>query len=462
MERAGGNMSSQLLERMGSFIRENNLIPENARVGAAVSGGADSMAMLYALRELGYAVYALHFEHGIRPRVESEGDMRFVESYCAKNGIPFYCEQGQVLCHAQRGESVETAARRLRYDFLARMAQAHDLDLIATAHHADDAVESFFLHLLRGSGMRGLTGMPPKREPNLIRPMLFARRQEIEEFCRENEIPFVTDATNLSADYTRNYLRLEVLPGLETVNPQYAQAILRTQEILSEEDAALEAYLERELAKTAVFEKDRVVIGLEPFRKLPTGIQRRMLRRCIAAVSSPEDLEKKHLDALMKLCGSGRTGAEFTLPKKFSAIVSYNSLIIAKKMYKIKRMEEYPLCTRGRTVLREGAEMLCAPAEQAVFGNGADPVQYLNGTALAGAVVRTRRQGDLFHALGAGGSKKLKDWMIDRKIPAALRDEIPLVARGNRVLWVVGYAISEDAKLSGACSIVKCEYIIKR
>lgn len=443
-----------MTEKMRSFIAKNNLIAPHQRIGAAVSGGADSMAMLHALRELGYEVCVLHFEHGIRPREESAGDMRFVEQYCSERGIAFYCQRAHVPRSLLQGESMEAGARRLRYDFFARMAEEHELDLIATAHHADDAAETFFLHLLRGGGTAGLTGIPVKRD-NIIRPLLFAKRAEIEEYCNIHNIPFVTDSTNLSPDCTRNYLRLEVLPKLSAVNPEYTAALLRAQDILREDNAALEEYTEAELCRRAEFSQDRAVLSLDGFTELPLGMQRRILRSALSRICPLTDIEKNHYDALLELCRNARTGTKFLLPEKFSAIVSYNTLILSQKMYKINRMGD-------RSSGSIGGQLLCAPAEEVCFGSSADLVQFLDGQAMEGAVLRTRKTGDRFHPLGAAGSKKLKDWFIDQKIPAELRDGIPLLAKGSDILWVVGYGISQQAKVRGdSRSVMKCEFKIQ-
>ncbi len=446
---------------MSVFIAKNNLIPAGARIGAAVSGGADSMAMVHALCALGYDICVLHFEHGIREG-SSEADMRFVERYCAERNIPFYCTRADVPALAESGESIESAARRLRYAFFAETAREKGVDLIATAHHADDNAETFLLNLLRGGGITGLSGMRAKRLPNIIRPLLFAKRSEIEEYCAQNDIPFVTDETNLSDDYTRNYIRHEILPRMSRINPDCAEAINRTQELLRQEDDALSVYAEREFRNIAEVGQDRVSLRLDAFCELPVGMQNRLLRRAIAEIGSLNDIEKQHIDALRELALTGGTGRKFILPKKFSAFVSYNSLIIAQKTYKINRIEVCSLAPAGRTELADGGCITACAADRAEFGSGADLTQYFDGGSLAGAVVRTRRQGDTFRALGATGTKKLKDWLIDKKIPAEQRDAIPLVARGSEILWIVGYAVSEQSKVREESQyIIKLEYISK-
>ena len=419
------------------------------------------MAMLNALCVLGYDICVLHFEHGIR-KDSSEADMRFVEQYCAERNIPFYCARADVPALTESGESIESAARRLRYAFFAEASREQGIDLIATAHHADDNAETFLLNLLRGGGMTGLSGMRPKRLPNIIRPMLFAKRSEIEEYCAQHDIPFVTDETNFSDDYTRNFIRHEILPRMERINPDCASAINRTQEILREEDDALAVYAEREFQRIAEVGQDRVGLQLDAFRELPVGLQSRLLRLAVSEIGSLNDIEKQHIDALRELAVSGGTGRKFILPKKFSAFVSYNSLIIAQKTYKINRIETYPLMPDGETELWDEALISAGSAEQAVFGKGTDLIQYFDAEMLDGAVVRTRRQGDTFRALGASGAKKLTDWMIDKKIPAEQRDVLPLVARGSEILWIVGYAVSDRSKVREESQyIIKLEYISK-
>ena len=202
---------------------DTKLLPRDGLILCAVSGGADSMYLLARLRELGYTVAAGHYNHGLRG-TEADRDEAFVRDFCAARGIPFVSEKGDVAAFAaEQGMGTEAAARTLRYAFLERAADDLGAAVIATAHTAGDNAETVLLHLARGSGLKGLGGIPPKRG-RVVRPMLDVTRAEVESYLAEHDIKYVTDSTNGEDDYARNRVRHGAVPALETVNP----AFLRT------------------------------------------------------------------------------------------------------------------------------------------------------------------------------------------------------------------------------------------
>ena len=444
-------------EKIEAFIAEQNLIKKQESLGVAVSGGADSMALLYALHARNYRVTALHFEHGIRGG-ESLRDLHFVETFCQQHNIPFACEQADVPALARKGESIEAAARRLRYAFFARACRTHRLDKIATAHHMDDACETFLFHLLRGGGMQGLLGIPVCRG-NIVRPLLCVTRKEIETYVAEQHIPHVTDSTNTSEDYTRNYIRKTVLPTFLHINPRYLEAICRAQDLLREEDAALSAYAQQEYARLRRPEEDAVSLDITAFNALPLSMRRRVLRLAIAEICSLQDVEKQHIDAILSLCAQAHTGKHFALPQKFFAVISYNSLIIAKKLYKIIKYGSFSIGIPGNTQV-PGGTLVCERAAQRAACQPQSLVQFMDADSLKGAVLRTRQRGDVIHPLGMEGHKSLSDWMIDRKIPVSLRDGLPLLAKDGEILWAIGYGISDSVKVKeNTSSIIKLTYL---
>ncbi len=454
-----------LSAKVEETIKQHNLIEPGEKVGVAVSGGVDSMVLLRILSglsgKMGFSVVALHFEHGIRGG-ESLRDMAFVEHECALGGIACICGRGNVPAEiAETGESPEAVARRQRYAFFYEQKQALGLQKIAVAHHCDDGAETFLFNLIRGSGISGVTAMKYMREPGVIRPMLGVSRGEIEQYARENGIAYVTDSSNFSPEYARNYIRSEIIPRMRRLNPEVSQAIMRTSEILLEEDLALQEYAGREYARTVRQEKDRACIDLDGFNALSLAVRRRIFRRILDERFSLVDITKGTVDELMSLAAVHRTGSYFSLDDKFFARVSYNTLIISEKMYTINRSGIFSVAAGRRTALWPGEE-ICVEisAPPAVYPDETSLTQYADCEAFHGAEIRARKEGDRFTPFGMQDSKKLKDWMIDSKIPREIRGGIPLLALGGEVLWIVGYALSEKLRVAAnAAQAYKVSYI---
>ena len=435
-------------------IKKYNLISLGDRVGVAVSGGVDSMVLLHVLytlsRRSGFYVYALHFEHGIRAE-ESVGDMHFVEEQCEKMHIPFYSGSEDVpVIAAQTGENLEAAARRLRYAFFEERKRALKLSKIAIAHHKDDFAETFLLNLVRGSGMAGLTTMKYQRTPGIIRPMLDISRKDIEAYASAHNIPFRVDSTNAALKYARNYIRAEILPRMAALNPEVSSAIMRASEILGEEDSALFEYAKSEYHKISRREEGQIVLDLVGFNALPKAIRRRVVRMALLEFTTLQDVEKQSVDRVLDLAASGRTGKGYSLEGRFFAHGSYRALIITDKLITIERKGVFPASLgtiepwEGEFFLMQEVSRQSLPRK---FPSAASMVQYADMDALKGAVLRTRKSGDYLTPFGMEGTKKLKDWMIDEKIPREMRGSMPLLARDSEILWIVGHVLSEHVKV---------------
>ena len=435
-------------------IKKYNLISLGERVGVAVSGGVDSMVLLHVLytlsRRSGFYVYALHFEHGIRAE-ESVGDLHFVEEQCEKLHIPFHAGSADVpVIAAQTGENLEAAARRLRYEFFEERKRALGLAKIAIAHHKDDFAETFLLNLVRGSGMAGLTTMKYQRTPGIIRPMLDISRKDIEAYASEHGIKFRVDSTNAALKYTRNYIRAEILPRMAMLNPEVSSAIMRASEILGEEDAALFEYAKSEYHKISRREEGQIAIDLVGFNALPKAIRRRVVRMALLAFTTLQDVQKQSVDRVLDVAAAGRTGKGYSLEGRFFAYVSYRTLIITDKLITIERSGVFPIALgtiepwEGEFFLMQEVQKENLPRK---FPSSSSMVQYADLDALEGAVLRTRKAGDYLTPFGMEGTKKLKDWMIDEKIPREMRGSMPILARGSEVLWIIGYMLSDHVKV---------------
>lgn len=439
-------------DKIEETIQQYRLILPGERIGVAVSGGVDSMVLLHVLENLAsrleFSLVVLHFEHGIRG-AESLRDMEFVKKQCALRQLPLAVGRGNVPGEVREtGESPEAVARRQRYAFFHEQKREQKLDKIAVAHHKDDGAETFLLNLIRGSGISGLTSMKIRRDPGIIRPMMEVTREEILEYARRNNVAFMEDSSNASAEYSRNYVRSEILPRMAKLNPAVSQAIMRASELLLEEDAALDTYTDLEYTRCVQEMGTSLLIDLAVFNALSLAIKRRVIRKGLSHRYSLIDVDKNAVDRMIELARTGKTGKYFALQGKFFARVSYNALIISDKMYTIERNGSFSLRETGPTELWPGEMLFREPVEPPrQFPEKSSLVQFVNGEALEGAEIRTRREGDRFSPFGVHGSKKLKDWMIDRKIPAEMRDGIPLLARDGEVLWVIGYGLSEKLRV---------------
>ena len=287
---------------MNSELRvETGLLPHGG-VLCAVSGGADSMCLLHWLKsreaELDIRVYAAHYEHGLRGE-ESLRDCAFVEAYCRERGIPCTVEHGDVRGYAARhGLGLEEAARALRYDFLERTADALGCGRIATAHNADDNAETLLLHLVRGSGTAGLCGIPPERG-RIVRPLLGCTRAEIERYLKENGLAHVEDGSNGDEAFSRNRLRLRVMPVLRELNPSFAEAAGRTAQLLREDDACLRA-LARDFIAAQYRDESLPLAALQALHPAVAG---RVLRALC-----PESLSRAHVDAALRFVSDTALG----------------------------------------------------------------------------------------------------------------------------------------------------------
>lgn len=407
------------------FCREQDLLQPGDHVVCAVSGGADSMAMLVclcALREtLRVTVSAAHFNHRLRGDA-SDGDEEFVRNFCAAHGIPLAAGSGDVTAQASACRcSIEAAARDLRYAFLAQQPGK-----IATAHTADDNAETVLMNLIRGTGLRGLCGIPVRRD-RIIRPLLCVTRDEVLAFLAETGTPWREDASNAGDSYRRNRIRHGVIPLLKAETPALAVTILGQSLRLRAENEHLEA----EAARAA---KDAARDGgcdCAALCALPEALERRVILRLLQAHNAAD---ARHVEAVRQLLHSPSPTGQTGLAHGLRATKAYGLLQISAD--RPQSLGEYRLPVPGSVYLPELAiEIRCFLLENSGDFSGLPDTILLNcdmiGTELT---VRSRKTGDVF-AL-PGGHRTLKRLMIDRKIPAAERDRLPVLATGTAVAAV--------------------------
>lgn len=422
------------------FIRDRKLLATGDSVLLAVSGGADSVALLLLfkqklMRPLRLKLGVAHFNHGLRKR-ESDKDAAFVENLSRGLDLPFYGEKH--IVKPVRGESPEEACRRLRYAFLEKTAKAHGYRKIATAHHADDQAETVLMRLLTGTGLAGLAGIRAKNR-TLIRPLLAVTRVEITDYLQANRQSFRIDKSNADTHFLRNRIRHRLLPLLKKEFGAHIIATLGRFAQNAAEDFEVTPESASALLNIVVFEKtaDAIRFDRAALSGLPGILFRPVLEMALKELGASR-ISARHFDSLRALLDSD-TPASCELPNRLMALRTDTSLDIRKGNPPEAAPAHLPSCTI-ETLLRQGN--LSFPAEDAATA-------FLDADKLKGKIlVRFRKNGDRFHPLGSKGGMKLQDFFVNRKIPREMRDRIPLVCCGNRIVWVVGHRISELAKVT--------------
>lgn len=397
---------------------------------AGVSGGADSMALLFCLWKTGCRVTALCVNHGLRPEAGEEAAM--VERYCADNGIPFQTVMVPAAAFARaEKKSPEEAARILRYRALFHLAKEQN-GVVAVAHHQSDQAETVFLRLLRGAGATGLSGMEEFRADGLWRPFLHIPKEELLSLCKQEHIPYCQDKSNEDISIPRNFVRHRVLPLCERINPACKAELCRTAARLQADDQLLfklagEHANERQAGKLAA---------------LPPPLFYRVMSLQWEGLTEG-DLEEKHIAALYTLCKKGSTGKALSLPHGMRARLEYGQLV----MEKAAENKPFSLPFTGEGVYSlPGRRVVATIVPQSAFTPGL-PGQQVALSAITGLALRSRQTGDRFTPMGSPGEKKLKEFFIDKKIPRPRRDNAILLANGSLVLCVLEYTVSEQAKV---------------
>ena len=399
--------------RLLKFVREQNLIAPGDTVICAVSGGADSVAMLFALyllrEKLGITLEAAHFNHNLRGE-ESLRDETFVRELCARYEIPLHVASGEIR-PGKKG--LEAAARDARYAFLESLPGK-----IATAHTADDNAETILMHLVRGTGLKGLGGIAPQRG-KLIRPMLGITRREVEDFLVEWHLPHVEDSTNETDAFLRNRLRHHVMPLLAAENPRIAENLSQMALRLREDEACL--------SRQSHYE---TLPEVETLRTLPSAVRSRMLERFLKenGVREPEDVHIAQAEALVF---SDSPSASAAFPGGVTLSRQYGRLTANPTG---EAFTPVTLTCPG-SAEAAGIRITCEPA-----GKLAQSENLLTVCPSGKISIRPRQTGDKIRL--SGGSKSLKKLFIDRKIPAAVREQIPVVCDETGILGVYSIGVN--------------------
>jgi tRNA(Ile)-lysidine synthetase-like protein len=467
-----------LVRQVEATIQRHALVNRDERVVVGVSGGPDSLCLLHVLLALGQPGRAAHLNHSLRG-AEADADAAFVEQLCATWGVPCVMDKRDVPALARaRHVSVEEAARQERYAFLGEVARGCGARTVAVAHHADDQVETVLMHFLRGAGLGGLRGMLPVSwldemrlgRPvsvgdsteclRLVRPLLGVPRAAIEAYCAALGITPRYDRSNLDTTYLRNRIRHELIPLLETYNPNLRTVLRHTAEAIAGDYDLLRAQIEQAWADALRHEAGgALAFDLAALRCLPVGLQRSLLREAIHRLrASLRDIGWVHIEEALHVLNAGQVGAQATLPAGLALTLDYDLAWIGVQGAP-SVVSSGPTVTGPVTVALPGETRLAdgwrlagqvAPIsslDEAWRANMEPYVAYLDAERLAAPVtLRPRRAGDWCEPLGLGHRQRVRELMINCKVPRAMRDRVPLLVCGEAIAWVVGWRV--DARFA--------------
>ena len=416
-------------KKVMDFIAENQILKGVSRIVLAVSGGADSMALAHLMKtcypEFHYVI--AHVNHGLRD--EAAEDERLAEEFAGKTGTEFRCYRCDVASLAkERRQGIEETGREERYRFFRSLGA----DLILTAHHRDDQAETVLMHLIRGSGMKGLCGLSPL-SGGIGRPLLCVTKEEIYGYCEEHRIPYREDLSNEDTAYTRNKVRKELLPLMREINPDITGALSRAALSIGADEAYLERVASASYEENVSRRGDELILNLPPDLFGEPALGRRWIR--MAAKERGAELSFERTEAV-RLLSIGKT-----LPLTAGLWVTrdYSRLVFAPKRLGDKKETEPLAIVEGTTESPDGDYCITARRGRpwdhgCVLDHGFFPEELFRDEP---PVLRRRLPGD-YIVLSDGHRKKLSDYFIDGKVPLAERDRQLLLAAGSRVLWLVG------------------------
>jgi tRNA(Ile)-lysidine synthase len=449
-----------LLADVEAAIRRYHMLEPGDTVVVGVSGGPDSVALLHCLVALrthwAIGLVVAHLNHQLRGAAASE-EATFVQSLASRLDLP--CETGSrdvgSYC-AEHRLSIQVAARRLRYAFYREVSGKYGATKTALGHQADDNAESVLLHLLRGTGPRGLGGIPPVRDGYIIRPLIDSHRAQILHFLETGGFEYVEDDSNLDPKYLRNRIRHEFLPSLrENYNPKAVWALNRLAAIVREEEDFWNRQVESAFQDLVLEQtKGRLALSASGLADLHPAFLRRMVRHAVLSLrGSLKRLAHHHVEALVHLARQSSPCGRLDLPHGVKAVRDRDELVFMLGPPEERPRFEYQISAMGPTLIREsGAFLHLSVCNASQVG---EPRKYPPSTALfdLAAVsfpltVRSLKEGDRFKPLGMSGSQKVKTFFINHKVSRSKRRRCPILLSKGRIIWVAGYRMDDSVKMT--------------
>ena len=452
-------METRFVQEMYRFISKHTLIEDGESVLVAVSGGADSLALLYGLHSLhthlNFHLQVVHLNHGLRQ--DSASDADFVQEHAKMLGMPFIGHTVDLHClNTQWKLSVEAAGRKARYEFYESVCTQTGATKVALGHHQDDSAETVLMNLIRGAGSTGLKGIEPIRDGKFIRPLLTFNRPEIETYLASIDVVPRHDATNKDTHFLRNRIRHELIPFLEErYNPNIKSGLIRTAEIIGAESKFLdemtrEAY---NVCKLDVSQNKDIKLDRTKFLHHHIVLQRRIIRYCIMEITNQvSDFTYDHCQAILNIINGDKPNAEITLPNGLHFKRAYQILILENTPIDMEHFA-CQLNVPGKTYIPEldveiQADLYNIPqGDISTLPDGTYEAMFDYSAIQLPLTVRNRQEGDRFQPYGMEGTKKIKNYLMDAKIPLIERDSIPILISGNDIIWVIGFTTHEKYKV---------------
>ena len=438
-------------QKVVKFILNKKLIDSGDRILVALSGGADSVFLLEFLlkykRRFNIDIAAFHLNHNLRGE-EANNDEQFCKNLTAQKRIQFFSTSKNVKLFAKRKRmSLEEAGRELRYSELHRIAKKHNYTKIATAHNADDNAETVLLNLIKGTGIKGLSGIPERRE-QIIRPVLVLSKKEILDYLHNKKINYRTDSSNFENDYQRNYLRNDIIPLIkDKLNPQFDSAVFRTSEIIRGYASLIDEQINNTVKKTVTYKQQRLIINLKHLEETDVRLYGDVFRKTVRKHFN-EDLESTNISDLIKLV-KAQTGREIKFSNRIVAVKERDSIIIYSKKREMKNVKQVEIKI-GEEKQIEGKSISISTVnrKKLSFRNTINK-EYISADKINSSfILRRWKAGDRFYPLGMKNSKKLSDFLTEQKVRSSEKKEQLVLSNAGKIVWVVGIRIDERYKIS--------------
>ncbi|MDU1414661.1 MAG: tRNA lysidine(34) synthetase TilS [Clostridium sp.] len=454
-EKSSVTYNGELIYKVENTIDKNKMVSKGESIIVALSGGPDSMCLLHILYSLkekyNIKLYAAHVNHMIRGE-ESDEDERVCREFCDKLGVELFCLRIDVERLAkERGISTEMAGRDERYKFFETVMEKVNGHKIAVAHNVNDQAETILMHMMRGTGIEGLTGIRAVRDGIFIRPIINITRKEIEEYCNVNKLPVRIDKTNLQPIYARNKVRLEMIPYIEkNFNTDIVSSLNRMSELLRRDEEYLQESAVKVFQRYCYIRQEKVIIYKDAFEYHEAIVSRVVRKAILQLKGNINNIQSIHIENIISL-QKNDTGKTTIIPGDIIVSNEYGDLVLKKHITKEKNKEIYFNLKKGKNIIDElGINIYIRDVYNIKKINlrGKSDSKYFDIDGVKNITLRCRKEGDRFIPLGLGGSKKLKDIFIDLKVPREKRDTVPLLCFDDNISWIIGYRVSDKYKVS--------------
>ncbi len=452
-------MKSRFIQKMHRFISKQNMIEEDETVLVAVSGGADSLALLYALHNLQKHIkchlHVVHLNHSLRDNSSEDAD--FVHKHTTHLELPFTSRTVDISQLAEEWKlSIETAGRKARYEFFDSVSTDVGATKIALGHQQDDITETVLMNLIRGGGTDGLKGISPIRDDKYIRPLTIFTRLQIDAYLMSINLIPKEDPTNTDNRFLRNRIRHQLLPLLErNYNPNIRIGLSRTATIIGSESDYLDELTRKALNRCLLDETkpSSIVLSRNAFFNYHIAIQRRIIRLAVSeAQGTTQNFSFEHSNSIFDMILGNKPNASITLPNGIQFRRAYHNLYFEKQTIQTENYE-FMLRVPGRTpIAMLNAEVITKISELSDYESPIPPYGITEALLDFNKIqlpikIRNRRKGDRIQPHGMHGTKKIKDYFIDQKIPLCERDRIPIIVSSDEILWVIGFTTSDKYKV---------------